>query len=127
MEKAYIEKIIDDYSYKVRIPQLYQTSQSFNGISIDDLPTAIVCTQPGCLPAYSVGDIVLVEFENNIIQKPIIVGQLYCDATLISSSQLQLTNKIILPFEQKTVDYENRLQLIEARLKKLEDKSEAST
>lgn len=75
--KAIIEKRIDAYNYKVRIPRYNKTSYSSFSTDADDLYEAIVCITPGVFPVYDIGDIVFVQFENDQLNQPVIVGKLY--------------------------------------------------
>lgn len=75
--KATIEKALDQYSYKVRIPRYNKSKDSPTATPFSDLPIAYVCMQPGVFPHYDIGDIVFVEFENDMTSQPMIVGKLY--------------------------------------------------
>lgn len=119
MEKAIIEQVINKYKYKVRIVRFYNVNTSSGALNMDALPEASVCIQPGCIPAYYPGDIVYVEFENDRLDQPVILGKLYCESTN-DKSTTTLTDNVYIP-EQPQIDYENRLQIIEQRLYKLEE------
>lgn len=75
IQKAIVESIEGEYQVKVRIPKY--DKMSTDGFSYDELSTSIICSSPGTLVNYSVGDIVLVGFENNEINKPVVLGLLY--------------------------------------------------
>ncbi len=77
IQKAIVESIENDYQIKIRIPKF--DKMSYDGTSFGDLSTSIVCSSPGTIVNYSVGDIVLVGFENNEISKPVILGLLYTE------------------------------------------------
>lgn len=77
IQKGQIEKIISHYLYKVRIPRYDKLSTTPGGTITDDLSSAIVCAVPGTKVAYAEGDVVLIGFENNELNKPIILGLLY--------------------------------------------------
>lgn len=77
IQKAIVESIENDYQIKVRIPKY--DKMSIDGFSYNDLSTSIICTSPGTLVNYSVGDIVLVGFENDELNKPVILGLLYTE------------------------------------------------
>lgn len=75
IQKAIVESIENEYQVKVRIPKY--DKMSGDGFSYNDLSTSIICSSPGTLVNYSVGDIVLVGFENDEINKPVVLGLLY--------------------------------------------------
>ena len=77
IQKAIVESIENNYQVKVRIPKYNKMAN--DGFSYNDLSTSIICSSPGTLVSYSVGDIVLVGFENNEIDKPVILGLLYTE------------------------------------------------
>lgn len=75
IQKAIIEAIENEYQVKVRIPKY--NKMSYDGFSYDELSTSIICSSPGTLVNYSVGDVVLVGFENDELNKPVVLGLLY--------------------------------------------------
>ena len=77
IQKAIVESIENNYQVKVRIPKYNKMANDV--FSYNDLSTSIICSSPGTLVSYSVGDIVLVGFENNEIDKPVILGLLYTE------------------------------------------------
>ena len=77
IQKAIIEQKIDKYSMKVRIPVYNKVKSDPTATPLEELYTASIQTLPGCSPNYQEGDIVLVDFENDNISLPIIVGLLY--------------------------------------------------
>lgn len=77
IQKAIVEAIENDYQIRVRIPKYDKLSN--DGSSYDDLSIGIVCSAPGTIVNYSVGDIVLVGFENDEISKPVVLGLLYTE------------------------------------------------
>lgn len=77
IQKAIIEQKIDKYSMKVRIPVYNKIKSDPTATPLDELYTASIQTLPGCSPNYQEGDIVLVDFENDNISLPVIVGLLY--------------------------------------------------
>lgn len=91
--KAIIEQVIDDFSYKVRIPVYNRAQYAVSSTPTSQLPIAHVCCPPGYFPSYSVGDIVYVTFEDNNTNKPVIIGQLFCKKSFNSTlSSLKLNN-----------------------------------
>lgn len=102
LTKGIVEKLIDSYKIKVRIP-VYNKPNYINGAtSTDNLYEACICTLPNCYINVQVGDIVILGFEDDDISQPIILGCLYAkDITdskidLISNS-LQALNSATLP------------------------------
>lgn len=77
LQKAIIERKLDKYSMKVRIPVYNKIKSDPTATPTDELYTAAIQTLPGCSPNYQVDDVVLVDFENDNISYPIIVGLLY--------------------------------------------------
>ena len=90
IQKGTIEKVIDRYNYKVRIPKYDKIQGDIEGTSTDDLATGIVCTTPGMNVAYALGDVVIVSFENDEINRPVILGLLYRDTKLNTDSDSSL-------------------------------------
>lgn len=102
IRKAIIEKINNRYSVSVRIPQLNGIQPSASGASNSNLFDAIICIQPGVYPAYKVGDVVLLGFENDETENPIVLGLLYTsnsDKSIsdISADSLFVQTNITLP------------------------------
>lgn len=102
LTKGIVEKLIDSYKIKVRIP-VYNKPNYVNGAtSTDNLYEACICTLPNCSINVQVGDIVILGFEDDDTSQPIILGCLYAkDITdskidLISNS-LQALNSATLP------------------------------
>lgn len=102
LTKGIVEKIIDSYKIKVRIP-VYNKPNYVNGAtSTDNLYEACICTLPNCYINVQVGDIVILGFEDGDVSQPIILGCLCAkDITdskidLISNS-LQALNSATLP------------------------------
>ena len=74
--KAIIIDLIDKYQARVRIPIYNKSYYSPTATPTEGLSIATICTLPGITPNYSVGDVVYVAFEENIISKPVILGLL---------------------------------------------------
>lgn len=100
--KAIVEKVIDRYNIRIRVPSLDRTYQSNVHKNNEDLDVAIVCTLPGCDPNIKVGDIVFVSLEKTEEDRAVILGYLYrtkqtetyCDMIL---SKLNVRDEAILP------------------------------
>lgn len=72
--KGIVEEILTDYSIKVRLPILDSIEGTRDATSTSDLSEAIICTTPNSEINFTVGDIVVVGFEDNDDSKPIILG-----------------------------------------------------
>lgn len=77
LQKAIIEKKLDKYSMKVRIPVYNKVKSDPTATPTNELYTATIQTLPGCSPNYQEGDVVIVDFENDDLSFPIIIGLLY--------------------------------------------------
>lgn len=96
LQKGIIEKIENKYTVKVRIPRYDKIATDPAGVKTENLADGILCTLPGTSIAYVVGDIVLVDFENDELSKPVVLGLLYRESSSDSS--------LILPEVQKMLD-----------------------
>lgn len=86
IQKAIVESIINNYQLKVRIPKYDKLAS--DGVSYNDLSTGIICTYPGTILSYAEGDVVLVGFENDEVDKPVVLGLLYNDKQTDSSIKI---------------------------------------
>ena len=77
--KAIIESDQINNQYRIRIPKYHKLQGVSTSTPTDQLPFATVCYIPGIIPIYSVGDIVYVDFENDDLSFPVILGKLLCD------------------------------------------------
>ena len=91
IQKGIVESIVSPYEYKVRIPRYDKLSTTPGGVQTVDLSSAIICSAPGAKIAFSENDIVLVGFENDELNKPVILGLLYREDNL-DSSKFKLEN-----------------------------------
>ena len=87
--KGIVEEIITPYEIKVRLPLLDGIKESRQGVQTSDLSNAIISSLPNSENNVSVGDIVIVGFEDEDLGKPIILGHLYKET--VSETQLDLT------------------------------------
>lgn len=88
MVKGIIEKVESRYLYRVRIPVYHKVENTPGAVETEDLPTAPVCTLPGLDLIYRVGDVVWIGFENDEIGLPVILGILYRQDDVISTSDI---------------------------------------
>lgn len=105
--KAIIEDIVSDYQVKVRIP-IFDSSDGFSqATSTTELNNAIICTLPKCSFNPSIGDIVLVGFEDFDPGKPIILGCLFKESGNTSVMDLEVgcltANSIVKLSENTTI------------------------
>ena len=70
--KAYIESILDNGKYKIRIPTIDKVQNS--SLNVDNLSVAEVCSVMNSGLDLSLNDIVYIDFENDDRSKPIIIG-----------------------------------------------------
>lgn len=75
--RGIVEKLLDRYTIKVRMPLLNRMKQNSNSILSDDLNEAVVSVPPNFDPNINVGDVVFVAFEDNNFGKPVVIGYLY--------------------------------------------------
>lgn len=102
-------KTIDfnDNSCMVRIP-LFETAASRGEVVLK----AIMLVQPGMYNGFVEGDVVFVDFENEDLGQPIVIGKLYLGAakeasatahSALSVSNLEVTSKATLPIDTRIV------------------------
>ena len=94
INKAFIEKKIDQYTYKVRIPRYNKSASSTYSSKDQNLYTAIICTLPGIFPNYDINDVVFVAFENDDYSRPIILGKLYREEDNSNSTSDIICNEL---------------------------------
>ena len=75
--RGIVEKLLDRYTIKVRMPLLNRIKQNSSSILSDDLNEAVVSVPPNFDPNINVGDVVFVAFEDNNFGKPVVIGYLY--------------------------------------------------
>ena len=96
-----------DNSCTVRLP-IFETAASQGEVVLK----AAMLTQPGLYNGYSEGDIVFVDFENDKLNQPIVLGKLYLGAakeetspvhSSLAVSNLTVTSKATLPIDTQLV------------------------
>lgn len=84
-------------SIAVRLP-VFEAS----GSNENQILNCSICYNPGNLKGYKVGDIVYVGFENNQIDKPVVLGKLYKGEEEASNyslaNSLKVTENATLPY-----------------------------
>ena len=92
-------------SCTVRLP-LFETAAADGEVILD----AIISIQPGLYNGYTEGDVVFVDFENNKLSQPIVVGKLYLGAekeaangapSAMTVSNLKVTTQATLPVDTR--------------------------
>ena len=94
--KGIVEKIIDTYTAKVRLPVYDGMPIGTISVPTDDLSSATVCTISGAQPNLRVGDVVFVGFEDNDRGKPVILGCLYSPESENSVADLTVSSLNVL-------------------------------
>ena len=102
LNRAIIESLIDEFHVRVRIPRMHKISEAVGATPNDELPVATICAPAGIMPAYNVGDIVFIDYENDDLGTPIVIGSLcsavkvpsHCD---ITATTLQVNSSANLP------------------------------
>lgn len=95
VEKAIVEEIIDNYNIRVRVPRYNLSSSSPHATPFSELPIAGICTLPGCNPVFKIGDIVIISYEGDEIDKPIIIGQLYAQNLLNNQIDINCSSLLV--------------------------------
>lgn len=121
LQKAIIEKKLDKYSMKVRIPVYNKVKSDPTATPTNELYTATIQTLPGCSPNYQEGDVVIVDFENDDPSFPIIIGLLYREHMPQGSTDITADSLVV---NVNTNLSENTLigEVTPESLKKLNDK-----
>ena len=102
--KAYVESKVGKYKVKVRIPALHRQVDSIGAVPTIDIPQSTMCVPPGVYPSLRVGDCLWVDFEDDNIDKPVVMGVLYTDNTMsiksdFSGESLEIKSNATLPTE----------------------------
>ncbi len=98
--KAIVEQILNEHSVKVRIPILDKVINASTGTPIDNNQIASECVLPNFHYNFKIGDVVFVDFEENNMDSPVIIGYLTntseqrTDGTLLS---INVENGVVLP------------------------------
>lgn len=101
--KAIIESNSIDNQYRVRIPKYHKLSRTPGSTPTSGLPLASVCHLPGIVPTYAIGDIVFIDFENNDLSFPVILGKLLSDNNNLEESVSDVKTRSL------TVDVDTKL------------------
>ena len=74
--KATVEQVLNKHTVKVRIPILDKVINSSTGTPIENYQIATECVLPNFSYNFTAGDIVFVDFEENNMDSPVIIGYL---------------------------------------------------
>ena len=102
--KGIITELVGTTQAKVRIPLYDKASSAVDATPDSELSVAIMCTFPGGAPNYSVGDVVIIAFEQDIYDEPVIIGLLFTgnlDKTFtdMNIGRLTVNNSARLPHD----------------------------
>ena len=100
--KGIITEIINKYQARVRIPIYNKAEDSPTATPNNELSIGPVCTLSGIAPNISVGDVVIVAFEQDVFTEPIILGLLYREDSSkgfsdIRAAELNVATEATLP------------------------------
>ena len=117
--RAIINSLEDNgYQAKIRIPYLDRASTVAGALSQFNLYTACISTVPGCYPTYIPGDVVFVDFEQDDMSRPIIIGALY---------RQDMLSKVNIFADDITVDNEINISKKDGITSSLPDNSTTAT
>ena len=92
LTKGIVEEVVSQYQVKVRLPIFNKSKDAIGATPKEELSDAIICTLPNSILGLQVGDIVIVGFEDNNTNKPIVLGCLSVDTKSTSGSGLILSS-----------------------------------
>ena len=101
--RGIVEAVLNEYSYKVRIPIFDRIEADAEHTDYNSLSTAVASIPKGLNNSIKVGDVIFLTFENNNLTEPIIIGQLYREAitndvtAAFSGRYLEITDEAKLP------------------------------
>jgi len=108
IQKGIIEQALSRYTYKVRVPKYDKIATDPSATKLEDLSTAVVCGFPGTDIAFNKGNIVLVDYENNEISQPVILGLLYNESQALDENNYNnFSNKVL---EDNLSEYNTELK-----------------
>ena len=90
--KAIIQEIISNYKVRVRVPTFHRGEESIGATPSLDTPTATICIPPSIYPSLRKNDIVWVDFEDDNVDKPVVMGILYSSSCYNTKSDVKGTN-----------------------------------
>ena len=100
--KAQIVKIISNKEVVVRIP-IYNKMEGVAGATPNsELCHAFICYPSGVIPNYEIEDVVFVSFEDNYLDKPVVLGKLKKSTTKKESNSKPNVNCVDLSADGNT-------------------------
>ena len=90
LAKGIVEEILSPYSIRVRIPTIHGIKSSNTSTPTSKLGCGPICTLPHCDINLQVNDVVIVGFENNDYNKPIVLGVMYMSRASSTMAELEL-------------------------------------
>ena len=84
--KGKILEIISDKEVKIEVPAFGLIEEMEGESEVNEMPVARICTVPGCLPNFAVGDVILICIEDNDLSAPMIMGRLIPDDESLGTS-----------------------------------------
>lgn len=115
--KGIIEKITksanDGIIFDVRIPLLETANETG-----EFLLKAHLCYQPGNLEGYSINDVVYIGFENDSLNKPVILGKLYkgSEKQLFQETDGSLTEEQLYKKNSSNFSYCSSLEVVNSAI-----------
>lgn len=76
LTKGYIQTILSPHSVRVRLPIFNKVENVQGATPVEELATAPICTLPHFIQNPQVGDIVFVDFEEDLYSQPVVLGYL---------------------------------------------------
>lgn len=89
-----VERTDDDNQIYITIPRLDGSTSKTNFKGVNKR-LANICSLPGCNPVYATGDVVYVDFEQNDMANPIIIGSLLSSESKNSIVNLNAESLIV--------------------------------
>lgn len=90
LTKALVDKVISKNEIRIRIPVLDKISSADTSTKNDNLYIATICSLPNFSYNLRQNDIVYVEFEDNIIDRPVIIGLQKNSSTKVDGEVLSI-------------------------------------
>lgn len=87
--KAKIVSINGDYRVTVNIPTFYRGEESIGATPSSDTLEALICVPPSVYPKLRKNDTVWVDFEDDNVDKPVVMGILYSAGCFDTKSDIK--------------------------------------
>ena len=76
LTKGYIQAVLSPHLVRVRLPVFNKVENVQGATPVEELATASICTLPHFIQNPQVGDIVFVDFEEDLYSHPVVLGYL---------------------------------------------------